>query len=253
MSKLHELLAVAGGLGTQADKVRQELGTTFDKKRHLFVEKRVTFQPNTEGASAVTEAQSDLQTTVIAQLRELVPFIAKAVDADFQIALANTVARADIIVEDYEGEDETLARNVPVTALLELEKRVGEIHQLLLTIPTLDPAKGFAPDPDKGDGVYRAREVRKSRTKKTNVPLVLHAPTKEHPAQVQLVTEDVVTGHTTEQEWSGELTSADKTDLINQCERLQRAVKAARARANSAEVDTTAKIGEKLLRFIIDG
>lgn len=253
MSKLHELLAVAGGLGTQADKVRQELATTFEKKRHLFTEKRVTFQPVTEGVAAVTESQSDLQTTVIAQLAELSPFIAKAVDADFQIALANTTASADIIVEDYEGEDVTLARNVPVTALLELEKRIGEIHQLLLAIPTLDPAKGFELDPNKEPGVYAAREVRKTRTKKTNVPLVLHAPTKEHPAQVQLVTEDVVIGHTTEQEWSGELTPADKTHLINQCERLQRAVKAARARANSADVDTKAKIGEKLLKFIIDG
>lgn len=251
MSKLHELLAVAGGLGTQADKVRQELANAFDKKRHLFTEKRVTFQSNTEGVTAVTESQSDLQTTVPDQLAALVPFIAKAVDADYQIALANMDARADIVVEADNGGEAVLATNVPVTALLELEKRIGEIHQLLLVIPTLDPAKGFAPDSDRGSGVYKAREVRKSRTKKTNVPLVLHAPTKEHPAQVQLVTEDVVIGHTTEQEWSGELTPADKTKLLERAERLLRAVKAARARANGIEVNTTAKIGASLLSFVL--
>lgn len=46
--KLHELLAVETSLETQAKKCRTDLAGTFEKKRHLFEEKRTTFKPSGE-------------------------------------------------------------------------------------------------------------------------------------------------------------------------------------------------------------
>jgi hypothetical protein len=248
MAKLHELLAAEGTVKTQADKCRSDLLNTFEKKRHLFGEKVVTFQPNAEGAPAVTEDQSDLQSTVKTELKWIADIWAKALDAAYQIAESNMNARADVVLDN----GETIMRNVPATALLELEKRAGEIHALVTAIPTLDPAKGFKPDADRGDGVSRAREITKTRTKKTVRPIVKYEATKEHPAQVELIQEDIPIGTIREQEWSGLITPGEKADMLTRAEELRRALKTARSRANEAAA-ATEKIGLPLLQYVFGG
>jgi hypothetical protein len=249
MPKLHELLAIETSLESQANKVRSELVNTFEKKRHLFEEKRVTFRPLAEGEEEVTESQSDIQSTVPKELEWISTFLVKALDASYQVALANTWARADVVLED----DETvILNNVPATTLLELEKRMGEIQHLLTSIPTLDPAKGFLEDPARKN-IFQARPVTKNRTKKVQKPVVLYEATDKHPAQVQLATEDVVVGTISEQEWSGLITPAQKADLLARVEMLIRAIRRGRSRANDTEVDRSKKIGATLLKFILRG
>jgi hypothetical protein len=244
--KLHELLAIEGSLETQATKVRTDLMGTFDKKRHHFEEKRTTFTPSGEGQQAVTEAMLDIQTTVQKELAWIQPHLRKALDASFRVAVTNQFAVADIRLED----GTVIASGIPATALLELEKRMAEIHALVLTIPTLDPAKGFIPDIQRGGGIYIAREVNKTRTKKIQKPVVLYDATKEHPAQVQLVGEDIPVGNIQEQEWSGLITPAEKAELIDRTEQVARAVRQARSRANEAEVDTSRGVADALLNRI---
>lgn len=248
MAKLHELLAVDNNLEGQSTKCRNELMATFDKKRHLFGSKKVTFTSVDEGAQPVTEEQSDIQSTVRKELDWLSGILAKSIDTSHLIAIANTSAKADIVTED----GLTIAKDVPATSLLELEKRVAEIKAVVSTIPTLDPAKGFSLDPAAGDGIFKAREVKKSRTKKKMVPVVLYPATKEHQAQVKEVTEDVVIGTILEQEWSSLITPAQKADMLDRCEILLRAIKKARSRANDFELDATGnKIGAALLNFVV--
>lgn len=245
MPKLHELLAAEGSLVSQMNKTRSDLEATFVSKRHHFEEARVTFHPYEEGKVPETEKQSDLQTTVPRELTWIQGIMAPAIDAEFQIALANTIARADIVFED----GTILAKAVPATALLSLEKRLNEIHTLVSKIPTLDPAKGFSPDADRGKGIYRAREEKRGRTQKKQRPIVLYAATEHHPAQTQLISEDVEVGHTITQAWSGLLTVAEKGDMLDRVEKLRVAVKKARSRANEAAVDTETKIADRLLNF----
>jgi hypothetical protein len=247
MSKLHELLAVDANLKGQAQKCRTELQSTLEKKRHLFAQKLVTFTPLAEGAPAETREQSDIQTTVKKEVEWLSNIIKKAVDASYAIDIANTTAKADVVLED----GTTLLKDVPATALLQLEKRVKEISEFIHTIPTLDPAKGFEQDPDREAGIYKAREVLKSSTQKVQEPLTLSPATKEHPAQVQLVTKDVKVGTIQELEWSSLITPALKADLLERSEALFRAITQARSRANDIEVDAKAnRIGKKLLDYV---
>lgn len=248
MAKLHELLAALPGVQTQAEKTRTELGTSFDKKRHLFGEKLVTFQPREEGAQRVVEEVSTLQTSVKKELAWISDIIAPALDIAHQVNEANTVARADVILDD----GTVILRSVPATLLLELEKRVSEMHSLALQIVTLDPAKGFTLDPDRGDGVYKAREDIKTRTKKVQQPIVLYEATKEHPAQVQLIPVDVPVGEIRTQEWSGLITPGEKADILVRAEHLKRAIKTARSRANEVEV-TPIKTGRTLLDYVFVG
>lgn len=247
MSKLHELLAVNKNLAGQANKAIADLTATFEKKRHLFGEKRVTFTASTEGAAPVTEEQSDIQSTIAQELSWMAGIFAKSLDVGYQIDIANTQAKADVVAED----GDVILKDVPATALLQLEKSLDEMHKLILFIPTLDPAKGFAQDPDRAPGVFKAREVTKTRTKKVQTPLVAYHATKEHPAQVHLISEDVPVGKILEQEWSSLLTPAIKSDLLDRVDVLVRAVKKARARANELDIDVAGnRIGKKIMEYI---
>jgi hypothetical protein len=248
MAKLHELLAVDGNLKSQAEKLRSDLEATFEKKRHLFEEKRITFQPSAEGAPATTEAQSDLQTTVRGELEWIAKTLTKAIDVSHAINVGNTQAVADVRMDD----GLTILAGVPATTLLELEKRLKEIFTLVNAVPTLDPAKGFQPAPDRGAGIYKAREEVKTRTAKQQRPLVLYPATPEHPAQTQIISEDVPIGRLHVLEFSSMVTPAEKAALLERIENLTRAVKSARARANETEVDVTGnRIGAKLMQYIL--
>ena len=245
MAKLHELLAVDTSLKSQVDKARGDLLNTFEKKRHHFSKKLITFKPLAEDAAPITEEQLDLQTTVARELAWIRGLWAPAIDTSAQIAEANTTARADVVLNN----GRVLLKDVPATSLLELEKRVSEVHTLVSQVPTLDPAKGFTPDPSEGPGIFKAREETKTRTQKQPKPIVLYEATKEHAAQVQLLSLDVPTGTIHQQEWSGLITTAEKADMLERVEELRRAIKAARARANEVIVPKIS-IGDTLLSYV---
>jgi uncharacterized FlaG/YvyC family protein len=251
MPKLHELLAVEGNLKGQAEKVGNELANTFEKKRHLFEETRKSFTPTEENAQTVVEEQKDIQTTVAKEIEWISRHLAKALDASYNIDLANAKASADVVLEE-DDETFTILKDVPATALLQLEKRLKAIQGLIQAIPTLDPAKGFEPYPEhKFKGVYAARPVTKERTRKSPKVITLAPPTDKHPAQVQMVTVDEPIGKIQEQEWSSLIHPSTKSDLLDRCETLIRAVTKARARANEQDIDLVGnKIGKKLLDFI---
>lgn len=242
--KLHELLAVESSLETQAQKVRKDLENTFEKKRHLFEKKQLLFTPSAEGAQQSVEQQQDIQTTVEKEIKWIRPHISKSLDSSYQVAEANMLARADIVLED----DTVIAKDVPATSLLELQKRLAEIMELAKSIPTLDPAKGFSMD--EQSKLYKAREIKKPRTTKQPKVIIKYEATKEHPAQTELYSADVVLGMIEEQEWSGLMTPADKADLLDRVEKLTRAVRSARSRANEQAVDTSKKISAPLLNYI---
>src|SRR6266853_1874872 len=223
--KLHELLAVESNLETQAIKCRTDLANTFEKKRHLFEEKRTLFTPNAENAQTATEVQSDIQSTVAKELSWIKGHIAKSWDASYRVAETNTIARADIVLED----ETVIAKDIPATSLLERQKRLAEVMSLAQAIPTLDPAKGFRPDDQRGNGIFAARPVTKKRTTKQPQVIVKYdAVIKDGvgiPAQTELYSADVVVGIIEEQEWSGMMTPADKANLLDRIDKLSRAVR----------------------------
>ncbi len=248
MAKLHELLAVEGNLKGQAGKTRAEVMKTLADKRHLFQAKLVTYTPHEEGAPPVTEAQSEIQTTLAEELHWLAGIQAKWWNAGYQIDTANTLAKADIQVED---ETVAILKDVPTTFLLQLGHRLEELHELLVAVPTLDPAKGFQQDPQKEVGVYKAHDINKARTKKVFTPLVLAPATDKHPAQVKEGFEDKPVGTILEQEWSSLITPNMKSELLDRCDKLIRAVKKARAVANGMELEVHKdNVGQLLLNYI---
>lgn len=250
MSKLHELLAVEPSLRGQAEVCRKDLLNTFEKKKHHFTEAVITFKSNKEGLEDKVENQLSLQTTVYKELAWIGEKLSSAIDAAHHIDLANAAAKADVVLEN----GTTLLKDVPATSLLQLEKRIKEIQELIIAIPTLDPAKGYEPDKDRGAGIFKARDVEKPRTEKQFEFIVMVAPTDKHPAQVKELMVDRPIGVTLQQEWSSLITVAEKGDMIDRVESLMRSVKKARSRANEQEIDVREnRIAGKILDYIIKG
>lgn len=250
MAKLHELLAVGDDLKNQAVKCTKDLINTFDKKRTHFSEKKVIFKSTQDGVPDKVESFLGLQTTVDQELTWLSAMLVKAIDCGHQVDVANLTANADVVLEN----GTILLRGVPATSLLQLEKRLKEIQELVNAIPTLDPAQGFTVDGDRGTGIYRARDEERARTAKAFKVLTLAPATDKHAAQVEKYSVDEVVGHTLTQEWSSFITVARKSGMLERVEELIRAVKAARARANQIDVDVkTNKVGRDLLNYALYG
>lgn len=246
LPRLHELIAVKSNLRTQAAGTMSDLGNTFEKKKHLFTGKQKKYRSSDEKIDAKVEEQLDIETTVIDELNGVKKFIVNAINGNHAVNTGNRTAAADIVLEN----DMIIATRVPSITLLELEDDLLEIRRFADKIPTLDPAKGFAPDKVDGrPGIWVARVIEKVRTKKENKVIVKLQPTDKHPGQAEIVVEDTPVGTIEEHEWSSMMRTVDKANLLERIDMLLRAVKKARSRANEEEV-TLNPIGEKLVSYI---
>lgn len=246
--KLHELLAVHGGLEQRLTKEVAEAQAAFAQK-HLFEKRVVTFSPKNEVAGGVQDATVEefvgMVTTVPEVLRKVGTAIIKVIDTGHQINRANTVATADVILNGA-----VFLKGLPATTLLELEKRISAIKEVIMVAPTLDPAKGYSTSPELGE-CWMAKDVVRQRTAKRQVAVVLYPATDHHPAQTQLISEDVPTGTVHVAEWTGRIAPTDKQRLLDRCDELAGAVKQARARANEQVTDAGGAIGTRLVDYLL--
>ena len=159
-----------------------------------------------------------------------------------------TKVHPDVVLDD----GTVLLKSVPATSLLRIEHRITDIRNLVQSIGTLDPAKGFEESPEEGDGVFQARDDVRPRTEKQFSFVVMVPATEKHPAQVKELMLDRPIGTVITQEWSSLITVSQKGDMLDRVEELLRAVKKARARANEIDLDVRQnKIGADLLKYIV--
>jgi hypothetical protein len=79
---------------------------------------------------------------------------------------------------------------------------------------------------------------------------VLYDATDKHPAQTQLITDDVIVGFWTMVKQSGSLPKSEKKKLATRVEKMLDAIKAARERANSAPVTAKPEIGARVFGYL---
>jgi hypothetical protein len=137
--------------------------------------------------------------------------------------------------------------NVPITVLLYLDKQLNDLNTFVGNMPTLDPAERWVLNPQTNE--YATEPTRTIRTKKVQKPIVMYDATKEHPAQTQLVTEDVTVGHWTTTKFASVLSAADKRAIVERIHKLQEAVRIAREEANGIEVPQV-KIAGSVLSYV---
>jgi hypothetical protein len=156
---------------------------------------------------------------------------------------SNCVATASIVIGDF-----TLIADVPVGYLLYLEKQLTDLRTFIGSFPTLDISEDWVHDDNSG--WYKTAPVATHRTKKVQRPLVLYQATPEHPAQTQLITEDVIAGYWSTIKYSGALPTPMKANLAHRVETLLRAVKEAREAANSREEVVPPALSSRLLGYL---
>ena len=250
MPKLHEVLAVESGLQTTAKKTNEETVRTFGKKDEHFVEiTREVAHFAEEDVKLNTSETKAMVTTVLDKLIYNAGPSIRAFDAYLQKEATNQKAVADLVVDE-----KVLATGVPATVLLGMETKLVELRAVYEAIPTLAPGPTWVADTSaRTTGVYKAAQADVTfRTKKTIKPIVMAEATKEHPAQVQAIQEDVPIAKITTHHKSGMMTTADKSALLERLDKLLRAVKRARQRANNTEVEKR-QIGKVLFDFIHAG
>lgn len=171
-----------------------------------------------------------------AKLAELFDIVA-AKDA------ANRQASAD--VRDEHGD--VLLTAVPATTLLFLEKQLNDIRTFVEALPVLEGTERW--ELDSTTGHYRTAPTQTSRTKKIARPIVLYPATVEHPAQTQLITEDVIVGYWDQVKISAAIPPQVKQRYLDKINALSKSVKQAREEANLV-VAPEIKIGETIFKHL---
>ena len=241
MSKLCQIIAVEKSTKNKAHQVKTDAYQNMQKVALLTGISR-TYQPRDEGGEVFPSEHSKVQLS----LRDTIASVSRALVDLFDVVATkdwtNCAARADVSVGDV-----VLAKGVPVTYLLFLEKQLVDIHTFVSKLPTLDPTEDWAFDSNVNCWVSKSAETVK--TKKVFVPLVLSPATDKHPAQVKEGFDDRVVGSWKTVKFSGAMPAQVVAEMLDRVEKLQRAIKFAREEANALEVSQQ-KVGEKILSYI---
>lgn len=246
--QLHELIAVEGDLYNTTKAILNEAEVTFTKKTNHFMGQQRTLTYFDESRSQENEqAGKEMVTTVDKKLDYVAGRTSKYYDALLSKEEANQRASADLVVDGS-----VLAENLPATFLLGMESRLKAVREILLRVPTLEPALVWLEDKGAGDGVYRSESIKTKRTEKTVRHKILYEATKEHPAQIEKWNEDVPVASIDTVHRSGMWTPNKKAEVLDRLDTLLAAVKRARQRANKAEVKPL-KIGRTLFDYILTG
>jgi hypothetical protein len=228
MTKLNQLIAVESGLKTSTTKAVTEVFRNLNRI-NLFTGITRTYAPKDDEGDKLPAESTLVQTNVKNALEAFQSASERLFDVTLTKERANAQAAADVVVDG-----KAILKNVPVTYLLFLEKKLVDINTFVLALPTLDPSSVWVRDENTGN--YVTEPVQTVRTKKVPRNWVKAPATDKHPAQVEIFHEDVIVGTWTKRDLSGAIPVTVKADLLERVEKLSSAVKFAREEANSAEV-----------------
>ncbi len=110
-------------------------------------------------------------------------------------------------------------------------------------VPTLDPAEDW--HFDEAANLFKSAQIVSGRTKKLQRPVVLYDATKEHPAQTQLVSEDILIGNWESVKHSAAIPPREKQKMEMRISDFIRALKFAREEANQADAPAQ-HVGKKV-------
>lgn len=241
MAQLNQIIAVMNGKKKRTSEVLTEAYHLL-QKRELLSGLTRTYQPLSDDGEPQPDERKNAQcsvpqviSAVKASLGELLNIVATQDNA-------NTLAKADIVVDG-----KVIVPGVPVTHLLFLEHQLTDLHTFVSKLPTLDPAETWAFDTNTNQ--FRSEPAKVNRTKKVPRVLVKYEATDKHPAQTETYAEDITIGTYTTTKFSGCIPAQDRDEMLGRVRNLQDAVKVAREKANSIEVENI-KEADAILNYV---
>lgn len=241
-AKLNQVLAIEKGVKARTAGAVTKLYHMVQKPA-LLTGLFKDYQPLDEAGQHYPPERQRVQVKAEETLKATRKALSELFDVTAQKDFANCGAKANVVVGGT-----PLLEDVPVTYLLFLEKQLVDFRTLVSKIPTLDSSEDWRLD--DASGLFKTEPTKTTRTSKVQRPIVLYDATEEHPAQTQLITEDVVVGHWTTTKQSGALTNDRKVELLERIATLLEAVKFARETANNTEAPKVA-VSDVLFGYLL--
>ncbi|MCA9568767.1 MAG: hypothetical protein KC656_13035 [Myxococcales bacterium] len=239
--KLHEVVAIRKGVKSRAYSELTELHRK-SQKDDLYSGLSREFTPLDDDGETFPSESRKVQMVASDVLKRVRKLRTEYLDIEATQEFGNRMARADVVVDG-----EVILADMPATLLIYLEKELADLHTFVSAMPILDESKTWSADPNSN--LFRTEPSRTHKTKKVQRAIVLYDATEHHPAQTQLITEDVTTGHWSTVYTSGALPVPRREQLLERIEHLRNAVKRARARANDTEVEKR-QIGDAIFGYL---
>lgn len=241
--KVHQIVAIIKSVKSRAES---SLTSAYHiiQKQDLFEGFVRTYRPINEE----TGEKLPPETKVVQQkIKDVVDSFSVAtadlINQTVSLDRGNSLAKADIIVDGV-----TLAKDIPSTSLIALEKSFTHLSTFISKLPVLDQAKEWSFDAAKN--LFATKAVENPRSIKKDIPITLAAATEKFAAQVQISKEDVCVGYFNRIDFSSAMMPGVKQELLDNVQKLVRAIKLAREQANTVEVDIENTVGQTLLSYV---
>lgn len=241
-TKLNQIIAIEKGVKARTYGELTELNKAIQKPE-LFNGFSKTYQKKDDDGEDLPAERKRVQYVASEVLRTVERSIGELMNLTARKDWTNCVAKGNVVVDG-----KALIEGAPVSFLLFLEKQLTDLRTFIGNMPVLDDADNWVKD--ENSGLFKAEATQTHRTKKIAKPIVLYPATAEHPAQTQMVTEDVIAGFWTQVKQSGALPKPERQAIAERIEKLLRAIKEAREAANIEDEITTPKIGGVVFGYL---
>ncbi len=242
MTKLAQVLAIEKQVKTNSGQNLTNVYQALQKESLLNGITR-TYRPSNDDGEKFPSEKQEVQLRVGKALDFIAVNLTPLYDVVAQKDAGNLAARADVVVDG-----KTLLSNVPAVTLLYLEKQLVDIHTIVVKLPELPQTESW--EYSENFDCYITKPTETAKTKKIAKPFVKAEATKEHPAQVDVVHDDVLQGYWSTVKFSGAIPADRKRTLRERVEKLLIAVKFARQLANQAEAPKVS-VGAELFNYLL--
>ena len=239
--KLNQIIALVAGKKTRIQQLMTTVHHGWHKDRISGINR--TYAPLDEKGEVFPAESRMVQVRVPDAINKVTSQIADFMNIIATQEYSNTLAKADIEVGSIK-----ILSDVPISALLFLEKQLIDLHTLATSLPTLSTDRTWTNDDAKHCYVTSSEQTAKTN-KKIEV-IVKYEATKEHPAQTELVSLDRTIGYWTTTHMSGALPEKERDAIVSRIELLRDAVKVAREKANDIEVQLVDSFGQAVMGYI---
>ena len=244
MAKLNQIIAIEKGIKSKTYSDLSELNKAVQKPE-LFNGFQKNYKPKDDAdADTLPSEKKRVQFVSDDVLRAVARSMSDLMEVTARKDFTNCDAKASVVVDD-----KTILTDAPVSFLLFMEKQLTDLRTLLGNMPVLDEGENWTKD--QNSGLFKSEPTNTHRTKKIAKPIVLYPATPEHPAQTQMVAEDIIAGFWEQVKQSGAMPKPEKEKLVLRVDTLLRAIKEAREEANNINEVDVAAVGAAVFGFIL--
>lgn len=239
--KLNQVLAIESNKKKHHHESISQLHHATQKEALMNGFHRI-YEPKDEDGETLPPESQKVQFKYQDVIAEVSDKLIELIDLTATKDWSNCEAKADVIVDS-----DVFLEQVPVPHLLFLEKQLEDMRTFVSKMVELDPGENWTWDQNSCQ--WKSDVVEQTKKQKQKRAIVLYNATTEHPAQTQLIEDDVIVGVWKKTKFSGAIPGPEKKKLLARIQQLSEAIKFAREHANSAEA-VSKHVGKKLLGYI---